>query len=153
MAEPVALSSNGRSNKVNVSGDRLDRVLHYFEADADPERTKANFFAAYQQMSFGTLVATYPSIFRDDHTESRQRGLLYALLDHFGIERKRPRVLKKKGPARVTPKTVDDAFEQVSTPSADDGMKVLAAALLPYIREAIMDDLMTALTLVKQAWS
>ena len=98
----------------------------------------------------------HPIIFSgDENTEQRARNLLYALLTHFVIPRKNPAVSNaqhaRQHPQRVTPQALDEAFPEGVSVQPDAALEVLAQALLPYLRDVLLDDLTTALGVVKQA--
>lgn len=110
----------------------------------------------YQSMQVGDLVRKY-----EDHPllapsggDSERRARVYGVLDLTGTPRKNPGAaagaLSRKGSKRVTPQALDAAFSQ-ETLSPNAGMEALAKSLLPFMRDALLEDLITALQLVKQA--
>lgn len=72
---------------------------------------------------------------------------------HTGGNGKRKMRTKQRDTYRVTPQKVDAAFGKLPAGDADKAMKALAAALLPYIIPAVLDDLSTSIGLIKRARS
>lgn len=136
----------------SISAERLEAVVGKFTTQTAVEK----FAKDYAELSQPELVAKYPKVFLTPESPSRTRAEVYGILDYFEIPRKRPKVangMKKARSSAITPQALERAFKPGAVVSPDAGMQALANALLPLIRNQILDDLVTALTIVKQARS
>lgn len=139
--------------KRDVSLTRLERAIVRFERSTDLE----TFASDYNRSTLAELMLKHPDIFSgDEREEQRGRNLLYALLTHLKIPRKNATAAPvaqdaQPSPPRVTPQTLRETFPEGVSVQPDDALAVLAQALLPYLRDALLDDLTIALGVVKQA--
>jgi hypothetical protein len=107
--------------------------------------TEEEFRQAYRKKTYREVSEAFPLYF-DGFTKSKRDYHIGILREQFGIPRK-----LKVGSTRVTPQTVDAAFGGLPAVTADQALRSLASALLPYMRAALLEDLETSLRLVRQA--
>ena len=115
------------------------------------------FLHDYREMGMDDLEEKYRQhpLFVDSASHSQFRARIYAVLDHAKEPRNNQQAPHKPKPAakkkRVTPQSTVAAFNPQETVIPAFALQSLAGALMPYMRDMLIDDLVTALGLVKQA--
>ena len=144
-AEPVSIEEHNASTRYPNSKWR--RVM---DAITDAQRVQ-EYSADYQALTYAALYEKYQEYF-GDLNEHQARGIILRLRDHWELPTKRPAVSDAMtGKKRVTPQTLDQVFKPGASVPPDQAMQALANALLPYLRDALLDDLATSIQVVRTA--
>ena len=142
------LTVDEHASATSAQSSRWRRVAEGLET----HHLEVDFATDYATMTYRGLFEKYKEHFDEDTSELQAKSIIANICDYFEIPRKRPGTSRTlKGRRQVTPSTLDQAFKPGESVPPDQALQALATALLPYLRDALLDDQETAIRLVRTA--